>query len=295
MTAGPRRVSRRRPGWPGAGFPGPPAHAGRGCRFPGCARGKAPARRRGAARGLAGGDRVLRGVVRPADGRAADLTVRRRCRIRLGCAGTTPGPGSGRRSASSITGPERRAAHVVDTAERAGAGYSPGLRACSATPTSRRRTSGGTAGRYRWCTTGTAWHGSRRRRWRSGERVFCQFRGPALAPIESSETFLLAYQQVRAPSRARSRRSHGGQRVDGGIQRPRGRAARRHLGPAMCSGDRQPNASAGLVPSTREQDQRTQPLRERQWSDSAPQRPRERPPAPQSVHTRQNGLPAGSA
>ncbi|HEY3957020.1 MAG TPA: hypothetical protein VGM53_26935, partial [Streptosporangiaceae bacterium] len=40
-----------------------------------------------------------------------------------------------------------------------------GCRACWATPTSRRRTSAGTASRCGRCTTGTAWPGSRRRRW----------------------------------------------------------------------------------------------------------------------------------
>ena len=57
-------------------------------------------------------------------------------------------------------------AHVVEAAERARGRLLAACRACWATPTSRRRTSGGTAGRWERCTTGTAWRGSRRPRWR---------------------------------------------------------------------------------------------------------------------------------
>ena len=58
-------------------------------------------------------------------------------------------------------------AYVVDTAVRSRSGYWPRIcRACWATRTSKRRTSGGTASGSGWCTTGTAWRGNRRRRWR---------------------------------------------------------------------------------------------------------------------------------
>ena len=58
-------------------------------------------------------------------------------------------------------------AHVVEAAERArGRLLAAALPCVLATPTSRRRISGGTAGRWERCTTGTAWRGNRRRRWR---------------------------------------------------------------------------------------------------------------------------------
>ena len=56
---------------------------------------------------------------------------------------------------------------ILEPNGRGGGYWPPACRACWATPTSRRRTSGGTASRCGRCTTGTAWRGSRRRRWRA--------------------------------------------------------------------------------------------------------------------------------
>ena len=76
--------------------------------------------------------------------------------------------GCGRRSTSSITG-TRAPCPGTSLTRRCGPGggyWPPACRACWATPTSRRRTCGGTARRCGRCTTGTAWHGNRKRRWR---------------------------------------------------------------------------------------------------------------------------------
>ena len=86
----------------------------------------------------------------------------------------------------------------------------------------------------------------------------------------------------------------GGQRVDGGIQRPRGRAARRHLGVLRCApatGSRTPPPGRCLVPESKTSERnpcgnvsgRTR-LPSVRANDHQHQR-----------HTRQNGLPAGSA
>ena len=112
--------------------------------------------------------RALRGGVRPADGR----TCRRDRRAAaaesaLGALGSHRFRGVAGDRLARPPGPEPRVrAHCRDGASGPGRGcWPPACRACSATPTSRRRTCGGRAGRCGRCTTGTAWRGSRRRRW----------------------------------------------------------------------------------------------------------------------------------
>src|SRR5262245_38271658 len=97
----------------------------------------------------------------------AGVTVPPPLPTRPGCAGTTPIPGCGRRSAVSVTGTRASCPRTSLTRPCGPAGgyWPPACRACWATPTSRRKTSGGTVGRCGRCTTGTAWPGNRRQPW----------------------------------------------------------------------------------------------------------------------------------
>jgi hypothetical protein len=147
--------------------------------------------------------------------------------------------GCGRRSSSSITG--TRAPYPGTSLTRpsgpGGGCWPPGCRACWATPTLRRRTCGGTAGRCGRCTTGRAWRGSRRRRWRA--------RRAGRSPVPGRP----CWRRSKAPRRSWCLPGHagalvhgggaggrvGGQRVDGSVQRPGGGTARLHHGGRRCA------------------------------------------------------------
>ena len=140
------------------------------------------------------------------------------------------GPGCGRRSGSSIAG-TRAPCPGPSLTRHSGPGggsWPRACRACLATLISRRRTCGGTAGRCGRCMTGTAWRGSRRRRWPE--------RRAGLSPVPGRprwrrsraprRSWRLTRTSACARSRPPSRRSRGRPAVAGRAQCPVGSSAR---------------------------------------------------------------------
>ena len=108
-------------------------------------------------------------------------------------------PGYRRRSSSSITGTRASCPRTLlrQRSGLAGGYWPPACRACWATPTSRRRTCDGTAGRW-------AVHDWDSLAWQpeaalagAASGSFASAGPPTLAPIESSAAFLVAYQTIR--------------------------------------------------------------------------------------------------
>ena len=82
---------------------------------------------------------------------------------------------------------------------------------------------------------------------------------PALASVESSKAFLVACQDIRGRmfTGAEQEIAWAASVVDGGVQRTRKHCTATPRSAAMRSAHKQPNASAGLTPSTSMRAQRT--------------------------------------
>src|SRR6266511_3011331 len=180
----------------------PAAHAGGRRRFAGCARGRVPARRRGVARGLAGRGRALRGGVRPADGRTGRRDRRAAAaESALGALGWDHTDSGVWPAIDCLDNRDQSVvpAYVVDTAERArGRILAAGLPCV--------------LGHADFEAQNLRWHGQQvwavhdwdSLAWQpeaalagAASGSFASAGPPTLAPIESSEAFLVAYQDVR--------------------------------------------------------------------------------------------------
>ena len=162
--------------------------------------------------------------------------------------------GCGQRSTASVTGSRAPCPRtwLTQPSGPGGGSWPPACRACWATPTSRRRTSGGTAGCVGGARLGQPGLAAGGGPGGSGEWGVRQFRAAdagADRKLRGVPGGLSGHSGALVHGRGAGDRV-GGQLVDGGVQRLGGHCTATPRCPAMRSAHKQPNACAGLMRST---------------------------------------------